>query len=158
MENKRHSIRLYHRNYSQPGYYFVTIDSYKHQLLFGKIIKADFIPNQIGKILQKWLQNIPFKFPSVSINTYQIMPNHVHLIILISGQFCVRANHDSPTIEKRQLLPKIIGYIKMNSAKEAQQQIWHRNYYEHIIRHKIELEKYRLYIGHNPKDSIYNQP
>jgi|SRR3989339_426031 len=158
MENKRHSIRLYHRNYSQPGYYFVTIDSHKHQLLFGKIIKADFIPNQIGKILQKWLQNVPIKFPSVSIDSCQIMPNHVHLIILISGLFCVRAIHESPTIEKRQLLPKIIGYFKMNSAKEAQQQIWHRNYYEHIIRHKIELEKYRLYIRYNPKNSIYNQP
>jgi REP element-mobilizing transposase RayT len=91
------------------------------------------------------------------------MPNHVHLIILISGSFYVSAHHDAPIKpKKRQLLPKIIGYFKMNSAKEINQKnllitekFWHRNYYEHIIRNKIELEKYRNYIKNNPKNWFF---
>ena len=56
------------------------------------------------------------------------------------------------------LLPKIMGYFKMNSAKEINQNrnivgvsVWHRNYYEHIIRNENELQRIRKYIIHNPR-------
>ena len=55
------------------------------------------------------------------------------------------------------LLPKIIGYFKMNSAKEINRlrdarttSLWQRNYYEHIIRNENELDKIREYIQNNP--------
>jgi len=55
------------------------------------------------------------------------------------------------------LLPKIIGYFKMNSAKSINRMfnstgntIWQRNYYEHVIRNEVELEQIREYIVNNP--------
>jgi REP element-mobilizing transposase RayT len=54
------------------------------------------------------------------------------------------------------LLPKIIGYFKMNSAKKINTlratsgtPVWQRNYYEHVIRNEIELEEIREYIENN---------
>ncbi len=54
------------------------------------------------------------------------------------------------------LLPKVIGYFKMNTAKLINQMInrsgpfWQPNYYEHIIRNEKELSRIREYIQNNP--------
>ena len=69
-----------------------------------------------------------------------------------------RAHRDTPLRwGKRQLLPKCIGYLKMNSSKQINQlknisgqSVWQRNYYEHIIRNETELNKIREYITLNP--------
>ena len=54
-------------------------------------------------------------------------------------------------------LPKVIGYLKMNTAKRSNQlnqrsgqPLWQRNYYEHIIRTEDELNCIRQYILNNP--------
>jgi putative transposase len=59
---------------------------------------------------------------------------------------------------RKMLLPKIIGYFKMNSAKEINRierlsglSLWQRNYYEHIIRNEGELIQIRRYIKNNPR-------
>lgn len=55
------------------------------------------------------------------------------------------------------LLPKIIGYFKMNTAKQINilrgmegNKLWQRNYHEHIVRDEGELERIRAYIINNP--------
>ena len=55
------------------------------------------------------------------------------------------------------LLPKIIGYFKMNTAKRANQirsmpgaPFWQRDYYEHVIRDEADLRRIRDYIASNP--------
>lgn len=55
------------------------------------------------------------------------------------------------------LLPKIVGYFKMNTAKRINElrgtpgvPVWQRNYYERIIRSDRELNAVRDYIQHNP--------
>jgi REP-associated tyrosine transposase len=60
---------------------------------------------------------------------------------------------------RRMLLPTVIGYFKMNVAKEINLQldspgasVWQRNYYEHIVRDEGELDALRLYIRENPRN------
>ena len=55
------------------------------------------------------------------------------------------------------LLPKVVGYFKMNSAKAVNQRclssrrsLWQPNYYERIIRNEAELDRIRRYIVNNP--------
>ena len=55
------------------------------------------------------------------------------------------------------LLPKVIGYFKMNTAKQVNKMhdtrgtsLWQRNYYEHVIRSEDELLRTRKYILNNP--------
>ncbi len=55
------------------------------------------------------------------------------------------------------LLPKIIGWYKMNVSKQANiilknkgHSFWQRNYYEHIIRNNESLDRIRDYIINNP--------
>jgi len=72
------------------------------------------------------------------------------------------ALHDCPApkgrAQRRQmLLPKVIGYFKMNTAKAINQvrntpgtPVWQTDYYEHIVRNERELFAIREYIEGNP--------
>ena len=71
------------------------------------------------------------------------------------------AIHELPlcqqTSRRRMLLPKIVGYIKMNTAKRINQlrdahgvPVWQRNYYDHVIRNEESLNIIRRYIAENP--------
>jgi putative transposase len=58
---------------------------------------------------------------------------------------------------RNMMLPKAIGYFKMNTAKRFNQILnrtgqpfWQRNYYEHVIRNEKELNRIRDYIQNNP--------
>ncbi len=55
------------------------------------------------------------------------------------------------------LVPKIIGYFRMNIAKQVNQirvtpgvRVWQREYYDRVIHDDAELERVRRYIVNNP--------
>lgn len=55
------------------------------------------------------------------------------------------------------LLPKIVGWLKMNSAKYINKTrnmhgvpLWQRNYFEHIVRDEDDMNRIRQYIINNP--------
>ena len=58
---------------------------------------------------------------------------------------------------RRMLLSKIIGRFKMVTAKQINAlretsglTVWQRNYYEHVVRDKVSLNRIRQYIADNP--------
>ena len=80
---KRHSIRLKKWDYKKEGLYFITICIQNRECLLGEIIENKMELNQAGKIVEKELLNIQRKYKKSNINIYQIMPNHIHIIIRI---------------------------------------------------------------------------
>ncbi|MFY0683090.1 MAG: transposase, partial [Balneola sp.] len=61
---------------------------------------------------------------------------------------------------RKMLIPKIIGWYKMNTAKQINLmrktpgiKLWQRNYYDHIIRNEESLIHIREYIKNNPLSS-----
>jgi len=159
---KRQSIRLKNFDYSKSGRYFVTICTQDRECLFGYIVNDVMKLNEMGKIIENIWESLP-KHHTVELDVFQIMPNHVHMIIKIVGGAPVAgvgAIHESPDKHdaplQRSLLSKIIGYFKMNSAKtihiiNPNIRVWQRNYYEHIVRTKTDLNKIREYIKINPQ-------
>ncbi|MDP4009474.1 MAG: hypothetical protein Q8P53_00625 [Candidatus Shapirobacteria bacterium] len=163
MDYHRRSIRLKKWNYSGGGYYFITICSFERRQMFGAIINGKMISNNNGLIIENWLIKLEARFDLV-MDIFQIMPNHIHLILIIKNVGAIhespklingsirklnRAIHESP-LPKRSMLSKIIGYLKMNASREIGMFVWQRNYYEHIVRNEIELKKIREYIRMNP--------
>ena len=77
------TTRLSDYDYSNCGYYFVTINTKNKCPYFGKIIDEKIILSEIGKIVEKsWLE-IPFHFSNTLLDEYVIMPNHIHGILII---------------------------------------------------------------------------
>ncbi len=80
MSNRRRSIRLPEYDYTKPGWYFVTICTRSHESLFGSL-KDDCVElNQLGYLAKHLLCEIPDHFPHVSIDSFVIMPDHIHVV------------------------------------------------------------------------------
>jgi len=154
----RHSTRLQEYDYSHAGAYFVTLCTKDRKNLFGEIGNGSMQFNRFGEIVQACWQDLPSRYPGMELDALVVMPNHLHAIVLLP----VGAIHELPLrscrIQRRKmLLPKIVGYAKMNTAKRINQlrntpstSVWQRNYYEHIIRDETSLSNIRLYISENP--------
>ncbi|MGR3310202.1 MAG: transposase [Candidatus Brocadiales bacterium] len=158
-KHHRKSIRLKEYDYSQPGAYFVTICTQDRKCLFGNIVNDKTVLSQMGKIASEFWNNLHEYYGNIALDQFIVMPNHVHGIIMINDN-TVGAIHELPlqrNERRRMLIPKVIGFFKMNTAKQINIirntsgiQVWQRNYYEHIIRNEDKLNRIRKYIINNP--------
>ncbi len=165
----RRSIRLRGYDYSRPGAYFITICTYNRACLFGEIADDEMVLNEAGRIAEKCWHEIPSHFPHVRLDTFIIMPNHIHAIVILAEQPVdgtdVGAKNFSPlrphaTAVRRssgtsQTIGSIVRGFKIGVTKWMRQHtdvynVWQRNYWEHIVRDEQELHRMRRYIIDNP--------
>ena len=165
---RRKQIRLKEYDYSQNGYYFVTICAKDRQQLFGEIVGADSLSARI--VRKAFIETIE-KYEYVNCPIYVIMPNHIHCIIAIEKDDTpkcenmadgVRADNKSAPTNinvsladiirefKRRSTVEYINCVKQNILPAFDKQIWQRGYYEHIIRNEQEYQKIYEYIENNP--------
>jgi len=76
----RKSLRLKGYDYSQAGFYFITIVA-NGRCLYGEIINDTFIPNDAGKMIADIWQGLPRRFPDIDLDIFQLMPNHFHVFL-----------------------------------------------------------------------------
>ena len=84
-KHHRRSIRLKGYDYSQAGAYFVTICVQNRVCLFGNIVDGKMMLNNAGRMVDIVWNGIPQYYSGIGIDTFQIMPNHIHGIITIVG-------------------------------------------------------------------------
>lgn len=164
----RRSIRLEGYDYSAPGAYFVTILTHQRENLFGEIEKNEMILNRYGEIARlEWYKTANVRpYIQLDQNAFVIMPNHVHGIIWIveTDKGCKGAAPLRPYgINSLHVIPKSLGAIirafksavsyQINALRNNRGiSVWHRNYFEHIIRNQVELERITQYIITNPSN------
>lgn len=103
IDRHRKSIRLKNYDYTSAGYYFVTLCTERKVNLFGEVVDGIMLENNVGKMIDDCWTNIPSRFENVDVGQYQIMPNHIHGIVIINpvGAGLVPAQI-SPTIRANQ--------------------------------------------------------
>lgn len=158
---RRRSIRLIKYDYSQAGGYFITICTHNCKNIFGKVVDGVMISNEYGNIVEsEWIKTAKIR-RNVLLDEYVIMPNHMHVIIMIidDGRGTLQR---APTVEQfgkpvSNSIPTIIRLFKSTTTKQVNQirntptfPVWQRNYYEHVIRNEEKLYKIRQYIQNNP--------
>jgi REP element-mobilizing transposase RayT len=155
----RKSNRLPDYDYSQDGYYFVTICTKNKEEHFGKIKDGKMILSKIGVIADRCWIEIPMHFPNVKLDEYIIMPDHIHGIVVIEGcddMDMVGNRHACSLQERRQYqkLPIMIGSFKSAVTKLCKRSdcdlVWQRSFYDHVIRNERSLLDIREYIQNNP--------
>jgi REP element-mobilizing transposase RayT len=83
-QKHRKSIRLKEYDYSQPGEYFITICSLNHECIFGEIVEEEMKLSPQGMIAEQCWKEIPNHFKNMELDTFVVMPNHVHGIIVLN--------------------------------------------------------------------------
>jgi REP element-mobilizing transposase RayT len=95
----RRSIRLKGYDYSQEGWYFVTICVHNREWLFGDIINGKIILNDAGKMVEtEWL-NLKTRFLNIELGEFVVMPNHFHGILEITATTNGATTRVAPTDE-----------------------------------------------------------
>lgn len=95
--------RLKGFNYSQSGYYFITVCTQNRLECFGNIDDGVNILNEFGNIVNnQWLW-LSEQYSYIKLDEFIIMPNHVHGIVLIENNDSVddavicRDSRDNPS-------------------------------------------------------------
>ena len=152
----RKCIRLQGHDYSSAGAYFVTICVKDRHELLGEIVVGDAPPrvphcilSEHGIFVEMQIRKISSIYPEAFVDIYTIMPNHVHMIVSITGTDIGRTHRGaSPT---RAALPRIVQSLKSITTKQFGLGIWQRSYHDHIIRDDADYRKIWQYIDENPQ-------
>ena len=179
MVNQNHSsphrkkLRIPDFDYSQPGAYFVTIVTMDRKTLFGQIVGGEMVLNDIGKMVEEVIDQIPEHYPGIHGEVSVIMPNHIHILFHISDVVAgPRACHIDQTkpgqprgvdpTHEQLSLPEIVHRIKSLTTHRYfegvrdrfwprfEKRLWQRNYYEHVIRNEQDYQATYDYILANP--------
>ncbi len=137
----RRSLRLPDRDYATKSAYSITLCADRREPVFEIPVIRQFL-------LETW-QALPKRFPSVTLDEFVIMPDHIHFIIWLDS-----TQKDAPTLGqvigayKSIVAVAWLDHIKTNDM-ECSGRIWQRNYHERVVR-IAELEKKRRYVRNNP--------
>ena len=84
--------RLKGYDYSLSNYYYITTCTENRREWFGKIYNNEMILNRYGEICQEKLLGLPKYHKTIEIDTFKIMPNHAHVIIIINKNDALLSN------------------------------------------------------------------
>ncbi len=176
---KRKQMRYESIDYSTSGAYFITICTNERRKILSAINSVGDgvldVPqvelSAIGKIVDEQIAEINNIYKNVTIDQYVIMPDHVHLIIILnegldSGMsrtpsptnVCVdAANADKSNIRQNEQIPKIVSAFKRFVNKKIGENIWQRSYNDHAIRNSKDYDGVRKYIYENPIKWFYGE-
>ena len=117
----RRSIRLREYDYSQAGFYFVTICVQKHECLFGEIANGEMILNNVGKTVQTIWNELPQHFQNAELDAFVVMPNHIHGIITKTSFVTITIIYELPiTLKITRLIGKQTNFTIKITTKFIQ--------------------------------------
>ncbi len=154
------SKRLAGYDYSQSGFYFVTICTQQHRLVFSIIVDGQVYVKGPGQMAQSVWLTLPRRFAHVKLDEYVFMPNHLHAIIELTDR-------DPAHAGPRATLGEIIRVFKAATSYHIRRSegkpwfAWQEDYYDSVIRTEAALQQIRRYIRDNPvcwtQDKLYRR-
>ncbi|MBE6697672.1 MAG: transposase [Ruminococcaceae bacterium] len=171
---KRKKNRLENYDYSSCGAYFLTVCTSEKRNYLGKIVgaisdrppKAEDLANALGdhyiydtpqielseygRIVEQAILQIPSAYPALSVDCYTIMPNHIHLLLIVHCDECGRSLI-APTVSR------VIRHMKSYVSKQIGVSIWQKSFHDHVIRNREDYEKHVKYIYENPMRWYYDE-
>ena len=158
---QRKHPRLKEYDYSTEGAYYITICTYNRKCLLSQIVGRGLAPAETrytpyGRIAEEQLLLLEKRYPSLKIDQYVIMPNHIHLLLLLNDS----------SEDRRPSIPDVMCAYKSlttRACKEVQpiDKLFQTSFYEHVIRGHADYIEIAEYILNNPKqwelDHLYTE-
>ena len=121
-KHHRRSIRLKGYDYSGAGAYFITICTQNRACLFGEVVEEEMRLNEMGRIVAETWRWLATQYDYVELDEWIVMRNHVHGIIVITGdrrggsRTAPTEMRAVPTVP-RESSGRLVGAFKTVSAK-----------------------------------------
>lgn len=127
-----------------PGYdyrtyhcYFVTVCTQNKQPYFWS---APEQLSKLGEIVNSAILDLPKHYPSTVIEKYVVMPNHIHIMLLLENE----NKETAPSLSR--IVKQLKGYV----SKQAGFPVWQKSFYDRVVRSQQEYEEVWKYIDNNP--------
>jgi len=155
----RKKNRLQNYDYSQNGAYFITICTDKRKCLLSTVVGAitdrpAYVQlTAAGEKVENAINGISEHYPNVCVEKYVIMPNHIHILLLIDtlhGRSVI-----APTVST------VIRHMKGFATRQIGRNIFQKSFHDHIIRDDAHYRMIWQYIDTNParwqQDCFYTE-
>ena len=158
---KRKNIRLKNVDYSESGVYFITIctknkekllwngeldiQNFNLDLVGARFARPQGLPlSKTGIVVEQNLNKLNDTYENAYLSSYVIMPNHLHIMVVISSDKEDGRAKRAPTVST------MINQFKGAVTKQLGENVWQKLFYDHIIRDKHDYEEISKYIHENP--------
>ena len=147
-------IRLNNYDYSSAGAYFITICTQNRRCCLSNIVEQKNQQDRtvvrtdytlFGRIAEEQLKNLGKRYSGLTVESYIIMPNHIHTVLLLNEGF--KDNQVS--------ISDVICTYKSLTTREIRKystvnKVFQTSFYEHIIRNESDYAEIAKYISENP--------
>ena len=159
---KRKTPRHQSFDYSNIGVYFITICTQGRRGILSHVVGTGVLDcpqtelTEYGKIADKYIKQLNEFYTHLSVESYVIMPNHIHLLLWVKEGLNTFDNGQSrtpvPTNVERanSTCSRFVSTFKRFCNKECGENIWQARFYDHIIRNHEDYKKHIKYIYENP--------
>ncbi len=155
------------------GAYFVTICTCDRGHYFGEIENGVMHLSDVGECVEHYIRQIETHNADVHVPLFVVMPNHVHLIVIVDETPPCRdviygVSTTTPKNEQMQRianrcgrLSHVISRFKSAVSRTLGYSIWQPRFHEHIVRDHNEMNAFADYVENNVAnwfdDEFYQQ-
>ncbi len=169
----RKNHRLQGFDYNEVGVYFITVCTQNRRCILSRIVGTGVLDcpkielTKYGEIADKYIGQLNDFYNHLSIESYVIMPNHIHILLYVKENKRISENGQSrtpvPTNVERanSTVSKFISTFKRFCNKEYGCNIWQARSNDHVIRDAYDYRNHLQYIQDNPArwcfDELYTE-
>ena len=160
----RKTTRLRYADYNGYGMVFLTICTEGKRCILSKIVGTGVLDGpkieltEYGRVADKYINRLSNFYDNLSVESYVIMPNHIHIMLWIKNDEFGPSRTPVPTMQNTTTA-RFLSTFKRFCNKEYGKNIWQYRSYDHIIRNLQDYEMHMKYIHDNPvrwqSDDLY---
>jgi len=147
---ERKPNRLPTFDYASNGAYFITLCTQNKRCILSTVaVGATFGRppvielTAVGAIVEREILRLNEAYENLRVEHYVIMPNHVHLLLMID------ASGGRPQVAPT--VSRAMKQFKGAVTKHLGASIWQKGFHDHVIRNESDYAYHLQYIDENPK-------
>lgn len=162
--------RMKNKDYRERTIYMITLVVAGRRKLFGEIegdIRSCYgdanyphiVLTTLGEAVREQILRLPGYYPQLSVSGFQIMPDHVHIIIFVHDQLpchlgiVIRGLVQGCNKAYRQLYPQdnAVHIGKGKNERRSNGILFEHGYNDKVLMHQNQLKIWRHYLADNPR-------
>lgn len=162
--------RMKNKDYRERTIYMITLVVAGRRKLFGEIegdIRSCYgdanyphiVLTTLGEAVREQILRLPGYYPQLSVSGFQIMPDHVHIIIFVHDQLpchlgiVIRGLVQGCNKAYHQLYPQdnAVHIGKGKSERRSNGILFEHGYNDKVLMHQNQLKIWRHYLADNPR-------
>jgi REP element-mobilizing transposase RayT len=150
----RKSVGRRDHDYRLPGPYVITMPLFVREPRFGTVNGGHVVLSDAGWLVTYVWQETPAIFPTVVLDAFVVMPDHVHAILTLGDGMDLESAPTLGDVVKRfkGFTSHLYGRgVRAGIYPPYERRLWQERYHDHVIRDAAELAHHRAYIAANPK-------